>query len=150
MSEQTIKTEKNQLLPKYFYLFAVLALLWNLMGVAAFVMQILMTAENIAALKPAEQALYNNTPIWATIAFAVAVIGGSFGCLLLLMKKALAQAVLMLSLFGILVQMFHSFFISNSFEVFGPGGTIMPIMVLVIAIALIRWTKALIAKEILI
>ena len=70
--------------------------------------------------------------------------------LLLVLKKNLAGIFLQLSLAGVLVQMFHSFFMSNSFEVFGPGGMIMPVMVLVIAIYLVtlaakakvhRWTS---------
>jgi MFS superfamily sulfate permease-like transporter len=51
----------------------------------------------------------------------------------------------MLSLLGVVVQMFHSLFISNSFEVFGPGGMIMPIMVMTIAIYLVVLSKQ--AKE---
>jgi hypothetical protein len=33
--------------------------------------------------------------------------------------------------------MFHSFFLSESFEVYGPGSAIMPIMVILIAIYLV-------------
>ena len=47
----------------------------------------------------------------------------------------------MLSLvYGLIVQMYHSFFMSNSFEVYGPGGTVMPIMVIVIALLLVRFS----------
>jgi hypothetical protein len=55
------------------------------------------------------------------------------------MKKALAKPLFITSLGGVVVQMFHAYFISNSFEVFGPGGMIMPIMVIVVAIALLRF-----------
>jgi len=124
--------------PKWFNIVAILALVWNLMGVMAFVMQMMMTPEMIAELPQAEQDIYNSVPMWATIAFACAVFGGALGSLALLMKKSLAQPLLLLSLVGVLIQMFHSFVISNSFEVFGPGGAIMPVMVAVIAIALVR------------
>ena len=97
-----------------------------------------MTPEMLAELPQAEQDLYTSVPLWATIAFACAVFSGALGSLALLMKKALAQPFLILSLAGVAVQMFHSFVISNSFEVFGPGGAIMPVMVIVIAIALVR------------
>ena len=127
-------------LPKWFTIAAVLALIWNLMGVMAFVLQMQMTAEMIAKLPEAEQALYANIPLWATIAFAFAVFGGVFGSLALLMKKAAVQLFFMVSLVGVIMQMFHSFVISNSFEVFGPGGAIMPAMIVVIAIVLVRFT----------
>ena len=66
-----------------------------------------------------------------------------------MLKRNLAGLFLKLSLAGVLVQMFHSFFMSKSFEVFGPGGLVMPIMVIIIAIYLValaakaknnRWT----------
>ena len=96
-----------------------------------------MTPEALAALPEAQRQLYESTPAWATAAFAVAVHGGALGCLLLVLKKNLAGLILQLSLAGVLVQMFHSFFMSESFEVFGPGGMIMPVMVLVLAVYLV-------------
>lgn len=130
--------EDKSPLPKWFTIATALALVWNLMGVMAFVGQMTMTPEMMAELPQAEQELYSSIPWWATIAFACAVFGGALGSLALLMKKSLAQPLLILSLVGVAVQMFHSFVISNSFEVFGPGGTIMPVMVIIIAIALVR------------
>jgi len=59
----------------------------------------------------------------------------------LLLKKSIAYWLCVVSLVGVITQMIHSFFISNSFEVFGPGGLIMPIMVLVIAVALVWLSK---------
>jgi len=134
---QNSATTKNTI-PKWFTIAAALALVWNLMGVMAFVRQMMMTPEMIAELPQAEQTLYTSVPLWATIAFACAVFGGAFGSLALLMRKLLAGPLLIASLVGVTTQMFHSFIISNSFEVFGPGGAIMPAMVAIIAIALVR------------
>jgi surface polysaccharide O-acyltransferase-like enzyme len=142
MTNPTPKFNKGST-PKWFIPVAVLALLWNLMGVMAFVGQMMMTAEMLAELSQAEQTFYANVPWWATMAFACAVCGGALGSLALLMKNSLAEPLLILSLAGVAIQMFHSFVISNSFEVFGPSGAIMPAMVVIIAIALVRLaTKA--------
>ena len=54
-----------------------------------------------------------------------------------MLKKSWAVPLLGLSLLGIIVQMIHAFFISNSFEVFGPGSAIMPVMVILVAIYLL-------------
>jgi len=129
-------TSKNNA-PKWFTVVAVVLLVWNLLGVMAYVMQVTMSPEVIAALPDAQRQLYENTPNWATAAFAVAVNGGALGCLLLLLKRNLAGLFLQLSLAGVAVQMFHSFFMSNSFEVFGPGGMVMPVMVIIIAVYLV-------------
>ena len=108
-------------------------LIWNLMGVTAYIMQVSMTPEALAALPAAEQELYATTPAWANGAFAVAVWAGAAGCLLLLLKRSAAFYLFLASLAGVAVQMFHSFFMSKSFEVYGPGGLIMPILVIVVA-----------------
>ena len=60
-------------LPKWFYALVSIALLWNLMGIANFFLQINLTPEDISALPEAEQVLMNNTPLWSTIAFALGV-----------------------------------------------------------------------------
>ena len=126
-------------LPKWFKVAAILAFVWNLLGVMAFVGQMMMTPEMIAELPQAEQDLYATTPIWATVAFAFAVFAGALGSLALVLKKNMCYPLFVVSFVGVVVQMFHSFFISNSFDVYGPGGMIMPIMVIVIAFFLVRF-----------
>ena len=145
MSEEPITK-----VPKWFMIVAAILLVWNLLGVMAYIMQVMMSPETLAALPQEQRQLYENTPAWATAAFAVAVNFGALGCVLLLLRKNLAGLFLQLSLAGVLVQMFHAFFLSKSFEVFGPGELVMPVMVIVIAIYLVllaakaktnRWTS---------
>jgi len=127
----------NNKAPGWFMIVAALALIWNLLGVMAYIMQVTMSPEAFAALPEAQRQIYENTPKWATAAFAIAVNGGALGCILLLLKRNLAGLFLQLSLAGVVVQMLHSFFMSNSFEVFGPGGLVMPVLVFVIAVYLV-------------
>jgi len=142
--------ETSRKAPTWFTVVPAVLLVWNLVGVAAYISRVMMTPEALAALPDDERLLIENTPAWATAAFAVAVNFGTLGCLLLLLKRNLAGLFLQLSLAGVLVQLFHSFFMSNSFEVFGPGGLVMPVMVVVIAVYLVflavraktlRWTS---------
>lgn len=144
MSEDRIKA------PTWFMVVAGVLLVWNLLGVMAYIAQVTMSPEAMAALSEAERQLYETTPEWATAAFAIAVNGGALGCLFLLLKRNIAAIFLQLSLLGVIVQLYHAFFMSRSFEVFGPGEMIMPVMVLVIAIYLVtlaakakarRWTS---------
>ena len=55
-------TEQSET-PRWFKVVVGLAFVWNLMGVAAFAWQVLITPEDIAKLPEIEQALYNNTPL---------------------------------------------------------------------------------------
>lgn len=126
-------------IPTWFWVVAGLALVWNLLGVFAYIGQMMLMSnpEMMAELPADQQALYENTPAWATGAFAIAVWGGAIGCVLLLLKKKVAKIVLIVSLIGVLVQMVHSFFFSNNFDVFGPGAMIMPVMVIIIGFGLV-------------
>lgn len=130
--------------PKWFNIVAIIAIIWNLLGVMAFNMDPALNDSAFAALSEPERQLYLATPIWATIAFGVAVFSGAIGSIALLAKKSIAKPILILSFIAIIIQMFHAYFISNSWEVFGPGGIIMPVMVIFIAIyLLILSTKAI-------
>jgi hypothetical protein len=139
MTEQV--APETKVIPSWFKIVAIIALIWNLLGVLAFVGQMLITPEIISALPVAEQELYANTPLWANVAFAVAVFSGAFGSLFLLMKKSIATSLLIFSLVGVLVQNVHSFFMSKSFEVYGAGSMIMPAMIVVLAIYLVWLAK---------
>ena len=142
--------ETNKQSPKWFMVVAAVLLVWNLLGVMAYIAQVTMGPQALAAMPDEQRQVIENTPAWATAAFAVAVNFGALGCVLLLLKRNLAGLFLQLSLAGVVVQMFHSFFMSNSFEVYGPGGLVMPVLVIVIAIYLValaakakahRWTS---------
>lgn len=123
--------------PKWFWIVSGLALVWNLMGVMAYLQSVYMSAEDFAQMSQAEQQLISATPSWAKAAFATAVFGGTLGCVLLLLKNKLALPVLIISLIAILVQMYNAFFVMDSVAVFGPGSAIMPSMVILIGIGLI-------------
>lgn len=123
--------------PTWFWIVAALALVWNLLGVFAYLGQVFATPEMLDAMTADQRALIENTPAWATGAFAIAVWGGALGCILLLLRKKLSKIVFVVSLIGILVQMYYNIFVSNSMEVYGPGGLVMPIMVLLVGVGLI-------------
>ena len=129
-----------------FWVIGIIALIWNGMGVMAYIGQAYMTDEMKAALPEAERALYENVPAWVTAAFAIAVFGGTVACILLLMKKKMAKTVFLISLIAIITQMTYNLFMSKASEVYGPGGMIMPIMVIVIGVFLLLYSKKCIEK----
>lgn len=124
-----------------FWIIGIIAFIWNLMGVFAYIAQAYMSDEDLAALPENQRALYENLPAWVTAAFAISVFGGVLGCILLLLKKKMATTVFVISFVAILVQMTYNFFMSKAVEVYGPGGMIMPIMVIIIGYFLIYYSK---------
>lgn len=139
-------TSTSMVKPKLFLGITIFAIVWNLLGVFAYIAQMMMTPEMFALLPADQQTLLENTPFWATAAFAIAVWGGTLGSILLLIKKKISMHVFIASLIGVLVQMYYNFIIANSIEVYGPGGLVMPIMILIISSGLIWYSNDLTKK----
>ena len=129
-----------------FWIIGIVALLWNIIGIMAFSMEVLMTPEALDALPAAERELYESSPLWLYFVYGVAVFGGTLGCVLLLMKKATANRVFVVSLIAILIQMLYSIFFTKSLDVYGLTALIMPVLVIAIAIFLVWYTKNAEAK----
>ena len=140
MSQSTAKT------PVWFWVIAIIAVLWNLVGVMSFVGMTTTTPEKITEMPAAEQALYNNTPVWSTIAFAIAVFGGLIGSLLLTLRKNLAMPFFIASMAGIIIQFGYWFLMTNAVEVYGAQTYTMPAMVTIIAAFLIWFSRLSNAK----
>ena len=122
--------------PKWFTPLAVIALLWNLMGVAAYLGDVTMSAEAIAALEPGMRALYESRTWWSTSATAVAVWGGTAGCLGLLFRKPWARPLFIASLVGLIVQDLGMLTTPGFRDLAGPPVLAIQGMVLVFAVGL--------------
>lgn len=133
--------------PIWFWIVTIIALFWNLFGVLQFAFQVTMSPEDLAAYPEDQQTIYKFMPSWVNIAFALGVFGGVFGCIALLMRKSWAIPMFIVSLIGVMAQMYYIFFMSNSYEIFGPNGLILPITVIVVAILLLGLAKMAKAKS---
>ena len=122
------------------------AIAWNFLGLLAFIMQQLMTDEMIKSLPQAEQSLYTNLPAWYTVAYGLAVIAGFLGSIFLLLRKKISVSLYLLSLIGVLAQTFYTFFMSNTFAVYGYSSAILPLFVVILAIFLYAYSKRLLQE----
>lgn len=132
--------------PTWFKAVSVLALLWNLLGCLAFAADLQLTAEDLAKLPEAQQALYAARPAWALAATATAVLGGALGCLGLLFGKRGAQALLWLSLLGIVAQDIGLFLLVDGARLAGPTAVVMQSLVLLVGIGLVVLARRAAAK----
>ncbi len=128
-------------LPVSFWIIGIVALLWNLGGIVSFSSDVFMSPEAMEKLTDAQRELYENTPVWLKFIYGVAVFSGTLGCILLLMRKASAIRVFIVSLVTILIQMLYSLFMTNAIEVYGAVGIVMPLLVIGIAIFLIWYSN---------
>jgi len=120
--------------PKWFVPVAVAALLWNLLGCFAYLSDVMLTADDIAKLTAAQQALYAARPSWSVAATAIAVWGGAAGCLGLIMRKRWATPLLIASLAGVILQDISLFLLSGDAR---PSALALQGLVLLIAIGLV-------------
>jgi hypothetical protein len=121
--------------PAWLLAVAVLAVLWNAFGVAMYLSSVGVLGDATADLSEAQRAAAESIPGWITSAFAIGTFAGLIGSLGLLLRKAWAQPVLMVSLAALLVLEGWILFFSGAVEHFGLA---VPIMVSAGAI-LLAW-----------
>lgn len=90
--------------PKWFTPVAILALLWNLLGASAYLMDITISPEAVAKMGEAERAMYASRPAWFVVAYASAVWFGVAGSVALIWRKRWATPLFVLSLLGLIAQ----------------------------------------------
>lgn len=132
-----------------FWVISILAIIWNLIGVIVYLGQAYMTDDMKALMTEEQLAIIENSPIWATAAFAIAVWFGLLGSILLTLRKKLSKSVLYISLLGVIVQLIYNFFMSNAIEVYGTQGIIQPLITLAISLFLVSYAKQADKKDIL-
>ena len=130
-----------------FWIIGAAALVWNLLGLAVYISEVTAGPDAYASYTAAQQAFMTGKPAWATSAFAIAVSTGVLGSLLLLLRKSLAVIMFAASLLGIIVQNLHAFVIADGLQAWGATGLIMPAVVVVIAVALLLYSRVAKAKN---
>ena len=130
-----------------FWLIGALALLWNLLGVMAYVMQVSATPEQLAAAYTAEQVeLLLAVPAWATSMTAIATNFGVLGSILLLLKRNWSVAAYAISLVALIIQDIYTFAMTETLAVFGNTPLIIQSLVLLIAVFLVWYSRQAGAK----
>ena len=117
------------------------ALLWNLIGLMFYYTHVTMTPEVLENLTAEQQAFFTSAPVWATSAHAIAVNAGILGSLMLLLRKAWAVPLFVLSLVGIIVQDLHAFVLSSGLDIFGSQAIVLPAIVAATATALVWYSR---------
>ncbi|MEM5564778.1 hypothetical protein WNY78_06665 [Psychroserpens sp. AS72] len=127
--------------PVWFWIIAVIALLWNIMGVMAYIGQAFITDELIAQMPQEQQAemLYEH-PAWYTALFALAVFCGALACIALLIRKKWAYYLFIVSFICATIQQVYLMIeIENVSK-------IMPIMIIIVCAFLVWFSKHSISK----
>ena len=87
--------------PRWFTAVAIAAVVWELLGCAMYLMQV---SIDPATLPSDQRALWDAAPTWMMAAYAIAVWVGLVGAILLVMRRRLAEPLLLVSLVAVIVQ----------------------------------------------
>ena len=119
-----------------FWVLAGVMLVWNVIGLMFYYQQSTLTPEKMQELGLTAQQISHitNTPAWGHSGYAIAVNAGVLGAILMLLRKAWAVPLFVLSLIGALVQDLDAIVLRDAMEAWGPGAWYLPAFVIVFCI----------------
>ena len=145
LSEEVQAVEGRPVVPGWYWLVAVAALLFEGVGCYAHYLEVMRSPAEVAALPLDQPRGVELTPIWISGAYAVAVWVGMIGAVGLLLRRRFAVLALLVSLVAIVVQ-FGGILLVPALRSSIPSDQLLgPIIIFVIAYGL--WQFASMARK---
>ncbi|WP_082112972.1 DUF2569 family protein [Pseudoxanthomonas suwonensis] len=136
-----MQTQTGPVRPRGYWWVAILALVWNLIGLVFFAAQATLDEAGMAALSEADRQVHLATPGWVYVAFGFAVVGGVLGALCLLLRRRWAVLMFGVSLLALLLQITGIYLVTPAWEAYAFAGLKMPVLLVAIAAALLTYAK---------
>lgn len=124
---------------KNFKVVAGLSLAWMLLGLAMFVMDLMTTPEQVAAMPAAQQEIRALRPMALMVVFGISTVIGVIGALGLLLRKRWSVQALLVSLIAVVVQGVWSIVGLPVLEKLGAGAVILPLIVTLLGLGIWRY-----------
>ena len=123
--------------PLWYWAIATAALLWNVLGCAAFGMEVFAQEAMMESMTEDQKEWARSIPGWTYLVFGLAVTTGVAGSIGLFLRKGWTVALFAICLAAVTVQMIYTMIILGGLQVTGPSGLVMPSLVIVFAAALL-------------
>jgi hypothetical protein len=123
--------------PAWFYIVAVLLVLWGAMGVFAFYADVTMGPAELAKLSAYDRRLLASRPVWFPWLYGVSVWSGLIGSAILLLRRAHARWLFVVSLVTV-VAMFGYIFLATDLIAVKGVGVAMGFPIFIFAICVIE------------
>lgn len=132
--------------PFHLWFFAILAVLWNLVGAVDYTLTQLQQPAYMAQFTPEQTAYFQSFPTWVVAAWATAVWAGLLGAVFLVARSGLSVGLFALSFAAMLVTAVHNFWLSDvsMAEIAGPEAIWFSLLIMVIGFAewlYARWNR---------
>ena len=144
MTDNSEDTAKGAV-PAWFWVAAIAALLFEMLGCFFYLVEVKMSSADIAALPIDQRVTLQARPSWYYVAFAIAVWVGLVGSLGLLLRKRWAPPLLLVSLVFAIVQFSSIVLVPAMREATPSDALAVPIVIIVCCYAI--WQLARIAKR---
>ncbi len=125
--------EEKSKVPGWYWVVAVIALLWNLMGCVAFAMELFAQDAMMESWTDEQKEWAHSIPRWVYFAYGVAIGTGLAGSICLLIRNSWAILLFGICLPVVVVQMFYTMIIAGGLQAMGPPNMVMPLLVIVLA-----------------
>lgn len=122
--------------PAWYWIVAVLALLWEGVGCLAYLMQVRMGPTELAQLPPAQAEAFAGMAAWQWSVFAIAVWIGLVGALGLLLRRRWASLGLWVSLIAAAIQYGYTFFATPILQRM-PASEALPLPIAIILLGIV-------------
>ena len=132
--------------PSWYWVVAIVSLLWSLMGCAAFSMELFAQDAVLESMTEEQQKWTKSIPGWIYVVYAVAVTTGTGGSVGLLMRKRWTVSLNAICLVSVLIQMGYTIVIAGGIEVLVGADLILPILVIGIAGVMLWFSQSARAK----
>jgi len=106
-------------------------------------------ASYMAKFTPEQLDYFYGFPVWATAAWAIAVWGGVLGVIVLLMRRVLAERILLVSLVALVVSMINTATTGGFAIMGGLGPTLFTALIFVVAVGLWLYARAMKARAVI-
>lgn len=121
--------------PTWYWVVGVVLLLWGAAGIFAFYSQLTTPYEQmVAEMGKLAADCIKGMPTWLWWAYGIAVYSGILGTIALLLRRAWAQPLYLVSLVAVIVQFGHSFLIAKIHLLMGWSAAIFPAFIILIAV----------------
>lgn len=127
--------------PMHLWIVGVLALLWNFMGAFDYLATQLKLESYMSSFSEEQLEYFYGIPAWAVSGWAIAVWIGLVGTVGLLLRRKWSVMAFIVSLAGMALSSIYTLFLSNGLEIMGGTGTVMTVLIWVISIFLVWYSK---------
>jgi hypothetical protein len=136
-----MKQQTKSAIPLWYWVVAAVALLWNLLGCLFLTVELFAQETFMESMTEAQKAWARSIPGWIYFVYGVAVLTGVAGSIGLLLRQGWSTVMFAICLVAVIVQMVYTMLIGGGLQASGPSGLVMPSLVIVIAAALLWFSR---------